>query len=61
MSTRIDLDFDLKQKVIVTEIQRPGRIDMIQIDNLGITYRVALWDNGKRETVWLYADEIQAR
>ncbi len=61
MSKSVTLEFELTQRVLIKEIQRPGRVEMIQLDNLGITYRVAFWDNSKRETVWLYADEIEAR
>jgi hypothetical protein len=53
--------FDLNQRVLVSEIQRPGRVISLIIDNLGVQYQVALWDNGERKTVWLMADELEAR
>jgi hypothetical protein len=55
----VEFRFELKQRVLVKEIQRPGRIDMIQIDNLGVMYRVAVWDNGERKQIWLFDDEIE--
>lgn len=53
--------FDLGARVIVREIQRPGKIEALIIDNLGPQYRVTYWDNSKRESVWLCADELEAR
>jgi len=50
--------FDLGDKVIISEVQRPGTIESLLIDFLGPQYRVAYWDNSKRETVWLKADEL---
>jgi hypothetical protein len=57
----IGIDFEVGQKVMVKEIQRPGRVDMIQMDSVGIQYRVAYWDNSERKTVWLYAEELETR
>lgn len=59
--TTIEFDFKIKDRVMVKEIQRPGRIDLIQVDATGISYRVAVWDNGERKAIWLYSDEIEAR
>lgn len=59
--SRLSIKFQLGQKILVREIQRPGRVDMIQIDSVGTQYRVAYWDNGDRKTTWLYEDEIEAR
>lgn len=62
MSERIEtFKFDLNQRVIVREIQRPWKVKSLIIDNLGPQYRVSFWDNGKRESVWLHADELEAR
>jgi len=51
--------FDLNQRVLVREIQRPGRVIALTIDYLGRQYYVALWDNGERRNVWLMEDEIE--
>ena len=61
MEKNITIDFEVGQKVLVKEIQRPGRVDMIQIDSVGIQYRIAYWDNSERKSTWLYADEIESR
>lgn len=53
--------FNLEDKVIVKEVQRPGTIEALTIDFLGPNYRVAYWDNGERKTVWLKADELEHR
>ena len=57
----IHVKFDLKDRVLIREVQRPGVIDAITLDYLGIQYRVAYWDNSKRETVWLPEEELTAR
>ena len=57
----LELSFDLGQKVMVKEIQRPGRVEIAQLDNLGLMYRVSYWDNGERKSTWLYPDEIEPR
>jgi hypothetical protein len=61
MKHTVEFEFNLGDKVMIKEIQRPGRIEMIHIDCLGVQYRVAYWDNSKRESNWLFADEVEAR
>ena len=61
MKHTVELEFKVGDRVLVKEIQRPGRVEMIQLDFLGIQYRIAFWDNAKRESCWLYADEIEQR
>ena len=53
--------FNLNERVIIREVQRPGKVEALMIDYLGPQYRVAYWDNSKRETVWLHADELDSR
>lgn len=53
--------FNLEDKVLVREIQRPGVIEAITIDFLGVQYRCVYWDNSERKTVWLKADEMDLR
>lgn len=60
-SKTITFTFSLGDKVMVREIQRPGRVELVQLDMLGTMYRVAFWDNAERKSVWLYADELEAR
>jgi len=57
----IHIKFDLKDRVLIREVQRPGVVDAITLDYLGIQYRVAYWDNSKRETVWLPEEELTPR
>lgn len=54
-------EFSIGDRVIVKEIQRPARVEMIQVDCLGCQYRVAFWNDSKRDVVWLYSDEIELR
>lgn len=53
--------FNLKDKVIINEVQRPGVVEALMVDFLGPQYRVYYWDNGERKTVWLSADELSLR
>ena len=53
--------FNLGDLVIIKEVQRPGKIEALMIDFLGVQYRVAYWDNSDRRTVWLHAEELVAR
>jgi hypothetical protein len=53
--------FNLSERVMIREIQRPGRVEALMIDFLGPQYRVAFWDNSKRESTWLSADELESR
>lgn len=57
----IEIHFSVGDKVMVKEVQRPGRVDMIQLDSVGLQYRIAYWDNSERKNAWLYADEIEPR
>ena len=57
----IEFKYNLKQRVMIKEIQRPGIIEIMQVDSLGVMYRVACWDNSERKTVWLYEDELESR
>ena len=50
--------FDIGDKVTISEVDRPGRVEALMIDFLGPQYRVAYWDHGERKTVWLRADEL---
>lgn len=51
--------FSLGGRVLIKEIQRPGSVDSVTIDYLGIQYRVAYWDNSERKTVWLKEEELE--
>lgn len=53
--------FNISERVLIREIQRPGKIEALMIDFLGVQYRVSYWDNSKRESLWLSAEELEAR
>lgn len=53
--------FDINAKVLIKEIQRPGKVAAIIIDFLGTQYKVDYWDNSERKSVWLPADELERR
>lgn len=58
---KIEIEFSIGSKILVKEIQRPGRVEALMVDGLGLQCRVAYWDNAERKSVWLYGDEIEAR
>lgn len=53
--------FALNDRVMVQEIDRPGRVAAIMIDGLGVQYLVNYWNDGERKSVWVQADELEAR
>ena len=53
--------FNLEDKVLIREVQRPGMVEALTIDFLGPQYRVVYWDNSERKTAWLKADELERR
>ena len=62
MSERTEIfKFNLNDRVMIKEIQRPGKVDSLMIDFLGVQYRISFWENGKRESAWLHADELESR
>lgn len=61
MSHQVTFDYKVGDKVLLAEIQRPGRVDVLQVDRDGVMYRVAYWDNAERKHAWVCADEISQR
>lgn len=61
MKNTVVFAHSIGDKVMLAEIQRPGRVDQSTVDFSGVMYRVAYWDNSERKTVWVYADEITER
>lgn len=51
--------FSIKEWVVIKEILKKARVELIQIDYLGVTYRLVYWDGGERKQVWVYEDEIE--
>ena len=54
-----DFHYDLGDKVKLLEIDRPGIVTGLCVDNVGIQYRVVYWNNCDRKTEWVYDQEIQ--
>lgn len=52
--------FNLKDRVKVKEINRPGVITGLLFDDSGDQYRVQYWDNACRKTEWLYTFELES-
>ena len=53
--------FNLNDRVMVREVQRPGKVDALMVDYLSVQYRVSYWDNSERKSAWLNADELDHR
>lgn len=51
--------FDIREDVLITQINRAGVIKAIIVDSLGLQYQVHYWDNSQRETVWLFGEELE--
>lgn len=56
----IDFKFAIADAVLITAVQRPGRVDGLSVDNNGRMYRVVYWADGDRKAVWMYEWEIIA-
>lgn len=60
MSARTEtFAFDLKDRVIIKAIDRPGVVEGLIIDYLGVQYFVSYWDNSERKKVYLPAHELE--
>ena len=53
--------FNLRDKVLIREIHRPGVVDSLIVDNLGPQYRVCYWNDSNRKTEWMYGWELDLR
>jgi hypothetical protein len=62
MGERIEhFKFDLNERVLILEVQRPGVVEALTVDFLGPQYRVVYWDNSERKTAWLRDNELERR
>ena len=59
MKRTMTFGFGIGDSVYLKEIERVGFIDSLSIDLCGVTYRVVFWDNGCRQSVWLYECELE--
>ena len=57
----VEFKFSIGEKVIVKEIQRPGRVTALRSTVFGIDVLVCYWNDGQRREEWLYEDEIEPR
>jgi len=55
----LDLKFELKAKVKITELNRPGRVIAIFMSEIGTQYQVRYFDNQEAKTVNFYEDELE--
>jgi hypothetical protein len=53
-----EFQFSICDTVWIKDINTRARVELLQVDFIGIQYRVSYWLNGKRENTWVYADEI---
>ena len=55
----LNLKFNLKDKVQITELERPVRVLAIYVSDTGIQYQVRYFDNEEAKTVYFYEDELE--
>lgn len=53
--------FDVEDRIIVREIQRPGVVEALLVDSRGPQYRICYWADRSRKSEWLYPWEIELR
>jgi len=53
--------FNLCDRVLLKEIQRPGVVDALLVDGLGAQYWVNYWNDSKRERALLFEWELELR
>ncbi len=51
--------FDLKDKVKIKELNRPGIITGLLSESEGEFYRVCYWDSCSRKSEWMYSFELE--
>lgn len=53
--------FNLGDKVIIHEIQRPGIVALLRVTSIGRDYLVDYLNDGTRKSEWLYEWELEPR
>jgi hypothetical protein len=56
---RVEFDYKVGDRVIISDIEMKGRIDALQSNVNGKQYRVVYWNSGSRNSVLMYAWEIK--
>ena len=54
-------EYDIEDKVKLKEIGMDAQVDSLIVDMRGVMYRVVYWNDGVRETDWVYDWEIEAK
>lgn len=57
----MDFEYQILDKVTITELKQPGRVRGIYIDRHGVSYQVRYFWEGKVQHEYFYSDEIQKR
>lgn len=56
----VDFEYEIGQSVRVEPIGMFGVVDSLSLDNNGKQYRVVYWNDGTRQSVWMYGWELAA-
>lgn len=59
MKSNIEYKFSMKEKVLIKSIEVRGHIDACSTDERGEMYRVVYWNDGCRNSVWMYDYELE--
>ncbi len=59
MIKTLKIFFDLKDKVYIKEIDRPGRVVAVLYDEMGLRYKVRYLFNGTLEMLHFFEDELK--
>lgn len=54
----VEFKYDRGARVKITDIGMTGRIDALLLEATGEMYRVVYWNDGTRNSVWMYDYEL---
>lgn len=55
----VEFEYDIGQEVMVKPIGMRGTVDSLSFDQNGMQYRVVYWNDGHRQSVWMYSWELK--
>ena len=56
---KFETTFSLGQRVLIVALDKtPAVVRAVKVNEMGVTYYVVWFANGKREEDWLYPDEL---
>lgn len=55
---KIEMKFDIKERVGINELEREGVVKEIRFADSGGMYRVRYFDKGEANDVWFYEEEL---